>query len=92
MVSITLKDGQNGYDEVGRYIERFWDHHITDTVICRIGTSYDGNSYEIRNEAVCPTMDGMEFLYDWWEGERFITIYGIISLNDVDVNGGLYEK
>ena len=95
MISITLKDGQNGYDEVGRYIERFWDHNkMVDAVICRLATSFDGSSYETRNEVATPSFPGsdIEFLYDWWEGERFIKLLGIMSLSEVDVHGGLYDE
>lgn len=66
MIDIILKDGQSGYDAVGEYIRRYWKHNITDTVIVSLGTSYDGNSYDIRKEIASPLYsDTIEFLYDW---------------------------
>lgn len=91
MIDIILKDGQSGYDAVGEYISRYWKHHMIDTVILYIGTSYDGESYECRNEIASPyNGDDIEFLYDWWEGEKFIRLFGIISIDELDISGGIY--
>lgn len=93
MVDIILNKGQSGYDVVGEYIIRYWNHNITDTVIVSIGTSYDGISYELRNEIACPmNFDDIEYLYDWWEGERFIKIYGIKGVGEIEVFGGIYTE
>lgn len=93
MVEIVLKKGQSGYDAVGEYIIRYWNHNITDTVIVSIGTSYDGVSYELRNEIACPmNFDDIEYLYDWWEGERFIKIYGIKGIGEIEILGGVYTE
>lgn len=92
MVDIKLKDGQTGYDAVGEYIRRYWNHNITDTVIVSIGTSYDGNTYDLRNEVASPMNFGdIEFLYDWWEGEKYIKLFGIKTVRELDISGGLYE-
>ena len=50
MIYIELKDKQNGYDVVGEYIRRYWEHNISDTVIVSMATSYDGNKFELRKE------------------------------------------
>jgi len=93
MISIELKNGQSGYDAVGEYIRRFWEHNTTDTVIISIGTSYDGNTYDLRKEVASPmNFDDIEFLYDWWEGERFIKLFGIKGVNELDISGGLYAE
>ena len=91
MVEIKLKEKQSGYDAVGEYIRRYWKNNITDTVVVSIATSYDGKKYEYLKEVACPyRYDDIEFLYDWWEGEKFIKLFGIKSLQEIDINGGVY--
>ena len=93
MISIELIENQTGYDAVGEYIFRYWKRHLTDDVIVRIGKSFDGVSYDIRNEFASPYgINDIMFASDWWEGERFISLYGIKLVNDVDVIDGIYDK
>lgn len=93
MIDIKLKDGQSGYDAVGEYIRRYWNHNITDTVIVSMGTSYDGNTFELRKEVASPlNFDDIEFLYDWWEGEKYIKLFGIKTVSELDISGGIYEE
>ena len=96
MIEIELKNGKTGYDAVGEYIHRYWKHYgVNDTVIVSIGTSYDGRIYEHRNEVASPYYsygDDIEFLYDWWEGEKFIRLFGIISLDGINISGGIYTE
>lgn len=92
MIDIVLKDGQSGYDVVGEYIHRYWNHNIIDTIIVSIGTSYDGNAYDLRKEVAFPLgFDDIEFLYDWWEGEKFIKLFGIKAVCELDISEGIYE-
>lgn len=92
MIDIKLKDGQSGYDAVGEYIRRYWEHVITGTVVVSIGTSYDGINYDLRKEVAEPIdIDDVEFLYDWWEGEQFIKLFGIKLIGELDISGGIYE-
>lgn len=94
MIEIKLKNGQCGYDAIGEYIQRYWKHKkLADTVIVSIGISYDGNTYELKKEIASPSgFDDIEFLYDWWEGEKFIRLFGIRSVEDIDIAGGIYTK
>lgn len=93
MIDIQLKYGQSGYDAVGEYIRRYWEHNIVDTVIVSIGTSYDGNTFELRKEVASPlNFDDIMFLYDWWEGEKFIKLFGIKTISELDISGGIYEQ
>ena len=95
MIDIILKDGRSGYDAVGEYIRRYWNHNIMDDVICSIGTSQDGKTYSLRKEVACPAgfaNDDIEFLSDWWEGERFIKLFGIKTIDEFDISGGIYEE
>lgn len=92
MIDIVLKNGQSGYDAVGDYIRRYWNHNIQETVIVSLGTSYDGKTYELRKEAATPiNFDDIEFLFDWWEGERYIKLFGIKTVSELDISGGIYE-
>lgn len=93
MIDIKLKDGQTGYDAVGDYIRRYWEHNISDTVIVSLGISYNGEEYELVKEVACPcNFDDIEFLYDWWEGQKYIKLFGIQTITEVDVSGGIYEE
>ena len=93
MIDIKLNDGQSGYDVIGEYIKRYWDHNIVDTVVISIGTSHDGTTYNLRKEVASPwNFDDIEFLYDWWEGEKYIKLFGIKTLDELDVFGGIYME
>ena len=95
MVEIRLNDGQSGYDVIGEYIERYWDNHMTDTVIVSLGISHDGQIYEHRNEVATPggfCGKDIEFLYDWWEGEKYLRLFGIRSVDAFNITGGIYER
>lgn len=92
MIDIELKYGQNGYDVVGEYIRKYWSHNFTDVVIVSIGISHNGDNYKLLKEIACPNGFGdIEFLYDWWEGEKFIKLFGIKSIYEFDISGGIYE-
>lgn len=93
MIDITLKDGQSGYEAVGEYIRRYWGHNITDTVIVSLGVSFDGKTYDLVKEVASPDrFNDIEFLYDWWEGEKFIKLFGIKTISELDISGGIYEQ
>lgn len=93
MVDIKLNDGQSGYDVIGEYIRRYWDHNITSDVVCSIGVSYDGHTYDLLKEVASPyNFDDIEFLYDWWEGEKYIKLFGIRTLDEIDIFGGIYTE
>lgn len=90
MVSVKLDDNQSAYDFVGDYIEKFWKKNSYCDVVVLIGTSYDGLDYCESLEIVTPTEDmmGVEFLNDWHEGERYIKIFGIKSVCDIEIEDG----
>lgn len=93
MVDIVLKDGQTGYDAVGEYIHRYWEHNIVDDIVVSIGTSYDGNAYDLLREVASPVgYNDIEFLHDWWEGEKYIKLFGIKTVGELDIYGGIYEE
>lgn len=94
MVEIELKKDEDGYEVVGNYIKRFWKHHSYCRVIVSLATSYDGKEYWDSKEIAEPMECFTDILYDmdWWEGERFIRLYGIMAVDDVKVEGGLYEE
>lgn len=94
MIDIRLNDGQSGYDAIGEYIRRYWEHNVVDTVIVSIGTSYDGVTYYLRNEVADSSynFNDIEFLYDWWEGEKYIKLFGIKSINEIHIDGGIYTE
>lgn len=82
---------ENGYDVVGKLAQNYFDHNDSmDDLVIRIGTSYDGVNYDIRNEIVLIENCEAVFSNDWWEGQGFIRVYGIRSVIDLDIYGGLY--
>ena len=92
MVDIKLNDGQSGYDVIGDYIRRYWKRNIYTTVVVSIGTSYNGQDYSLLKEVASPMdFDDIEYLYDWWEGEKYIKLFGIQSIDELDISGGIYE-
>ena len=93
-VTIELKDRQTGYDAIEEYILRYWEHNAYESVIVTIAVSYNGRDYVLHNEVVWPSESGcdMEFLHDWWEGERFIKIFAIEAVGNLTICGGIYEE
>lgn len=93
MIDIKLKDGQSGYDVIGDYIRRYWHNNISTTVVVSIGTSYNGQTYDFLKEVACPYMfDNVEFFNDWWEGEKYLKLFGIQSVDELDITGGIYTE
>lgn len=93
MIDIELKSGQSGYDVIEEYVQRYWEHSIKEPSIISFGTSYDGKKYNQYKEIVHPSdWFGVEFLNDWWEGEKFIKLFGITSVSKLHICGGIYLK
>ena len=93
MVEIELKNNQTGYNAIGEYIRRYWEHHIEDAVIVSMEISRDRKVYEHRNEVACPyNWNSIEYLNDWWESEKYIKLFGIKSIDELDVSGGIYTE
>lgn len=97
MVEIILKENQTGYDAVCEYIERYFKHQFEDgyrnDVIVSLAASYNGKDFSQENQLVIldEALD-LEFVDDWWEGEKFICIYGIQAIEDIPVSGGIYDN
>lgn len=91
-IDVTIEEGKTAYEAVWKYICRFWDREAYDDVIVRLGISYDNIEWDVFNEFVSFNADDFECFFenDWWEGERFIRLYGIVPLYDIEVSGGLY--
>lgn len=93
MIKLTLLNNQNGYDIIAEYIRRYWEHNITNDVVVSLATSYDDKKYIIRNEIASPySIKDIEYLHDWWEGEKFIILLGIRDINALVINDGIYEE
>lgn len=95
MVDILLKGDETGYDAVGTYILRYWEHNIPDDVIVSLGISYDGNTYDLVKEVAYPAGfcgNDIEFVSDWWEGQKYIKLFGIKTVKELDIYGGIYDE
>lgn len=96
MISIILKNNETGYGEIDKYVERYWDVYGSGDVIVGIETSYDGVEWRYNNEIATvylPSVRGeVEWLNDWWEGEKYIRLHGIQSVETINVYDGLYEE
>ncbi len=90
MIAVKLNDGQSAYGFVGDYIRKFWEKNYYCDVVVSIGTSHDGVDYYKSVEIATPAEDmvGVEFLNDWHEGERYIKIFGIKSIFDIEIADG----
>ena len=84
--AVVLDDKQTGYDIVSEYIKKYWEHHCTENVIVSIEISRDGKNYERLNEVASPyDMYDVEYLNDWWEGEKYIRVTGIQGISDIKI-------
>jgi len=96
MIEIKLNDNENGYDVIEEYVRRYWKHNADETVVVCMETSYDGKKYYNANNVVEPGFDCYDTTtnYDWWEGEKYIKLHGIIGINKITtIDGtGLYEE
>lgn len=80
----VLNNKQTGYDVVSKYIKKYWECHCTEDVIVSIEISRDGKNYERINEVASPyNMYDVEFLNDWWEGERYVRVNGIQGISGI---------
>lgn len=80
----VLNNKQTGYDVVSKYIKKYWGCHCTEDVIVSIEISRDGKNYERINEVASPyNMYDVEFLNDWWEGERYVRVNGIQGISGI---------
>ena len=92
--TIELKDGQTGYDAVEDYVYRYMERNGYMDVIVSIAISYNGRDYDLCNEIACPGdyCATIEFLSDWWEGQKFIKLLGIQAVSELKITGGIYEE
>lgn len=92
-IDVTIEEGKTGYEAVAKYIRRFWDNEqsFCDTIV-RLSTSYNNVEWRTFNTLALFDVDEFDIIFDndWWEGERFIRLYGIVSVDDLDISGGLY--
>lgn len=88
----VLTEEQSGYDIVGEYIKRYWENVCYTTVIVSVSTSYDEKNYHQVNIVASPTNElEIEYLHDWWEGQKHIILNGIMDIEKVHVYGGIFE-
>ena len=97
MVKIVLEENKNGYAEVLKYIERFLDkEELMGTVAFTIATSYDDDDNDYikfkHTEIVDVDYDKVVWDNDWWEGEKYIKLFGIKLLSDLEIEGGIYNE
>lgn len=84
--TVVLDDKQTGYDVVSEYVKKYWEYHCTEDVIVSIEISSDGENYECLNEIASPyNMYDVEYLNDWWEGEKYIRVTGIQGISDIKI-------
>ena len=96
MAEIKLKNGETGYEAVARYIYRYWNHyHYNDSVLVKLAISYNGEDWEMLPVQIASPdgFSGRDILFDvdWWEGEKYIRLYGIKFSDFFEVEGGIYE-
>lgn len=93
-VITKLNDGQDAYDFVGEYVERFWKRHgIYEPLVVDLSKSYDNSDWVRSIELVEKDFDRWVTVFenDWWEGEKYIILHGIASLYDLEIEGGIFN-
>lgn len=91
----VLSEGDDAYDIIGDYVERYWERHYYGAVLICMYISFDGEIWYGGIEYAEPTeyCTGVVFNNDWWEGEKHIKLLGIKSVRDFDdFYGGIYEE
>lgn len=103
-VEIHVKPGETGYEAVSRYIKAFWKNELAgdeDDVVVSMALSYDYKTWHKCNDYVrtfdLPGVEGFHaWENDWWEGEEFIRLYGIATLDSVVdkavITGGVWDN
>lgn len=95
-IFIILEHEQNAYDIIGEYVIRHWQHSYYDDAVVCMDISYDNKEYYNANDYVTPVREfkdyGVIFENDWWEGEKYIKLYGIKNISEIELTGGLYDK
>ena len=101
MIEIKLDTGQDAYEIVGEYVDRFFEHEkLMDDCIIRISlhNEFENKWYspqnEIREIDFINSDSGWVYLNDWWEGESAIRIYGIKFIRNTEIldGEGIYEN
>ena len=93
LVNIELNNKESGYEKIASYIRRYWEHNIFTDVVVSIGTSYGGVVFRMLTEIASPyNANDVKFLNDWSESKKYIKLFGIKSLEEIDVYGGIYEE
>lgn len=95
MIKIKLEKNQNGYDEVAKLVEKFWDvdKGIPSTTIVELEmVNNSGIDIDYCREVCYP--DGfcgndITWENDWWEGQRNINVLSINSIYDLDLSKGV---
>lgn len=84
---LILKNNESGYEAVTKYVEKYWDNHIWDDSVVRLDISYNGKDWDEITEIVYPTNNcrEVEWLNDWWEGQKYINLIGIATVDEIDV-------
>ena len=84
---IKVKDKETGYSAVKKYIEQYWNDTTWNTTIVEIEISYDNKNWDRIKEIVYPTYNcrDMEWLYDWWEGQTYINLIGMIVIDEINI-------
>lgn len=87
--------GITGYEAIGRYIRNYWRQFgYPVSVLVRLDVSFNGEDWFSLMEYASPSGflgNDIEFDNDWWEGKRYIRLYGIKAIDLMEVEGGIYE-
>lgn len=94
-IDIILNDNENGYTIIADFIHRYWSIVNTDSpVIISLELSCNGIEYKTYKGIafLINAYGGIEFCPNWWEGQKYIKLLGIKSIDDVEILGGIYTE
>lgn len=92
-ILIELENGESGYSVVSDYINAYWKFCVdcADDVLIHLETSFDGNLFHSSVEIVELYGTELTYLNDWWEGEKYIKIYGISNVNELTIPQNYFQ-
>lgn len=99
MINIILKNNENGYDEVGKVVDKFVEKYGVGNIVVTLILKYTPNDLPyISNELLLfegfnsddqsPITPHEGFIWnnDWWEGQKYIDVVAIDFIDDIIIS------
>ena len=87
-MNIILKENEDGYEAVGKIVDKFVDKYGYGNILVKLVISYSATEKpDILTELLLYDDDRDEFVCenDWWEGQRYISVVAIDFVENAKV-------